>query len=160
MELDDEKQNWSLNADSVQAALRFIKRRGKKGITPELIVEWDRTHGKRLFPWNDAKAAEDHRLHLARVFLNSFGGIFDRMRIKKFKKVPGNEETGRATAAYLDTNTISKDTKLREWAIGDLTRRIIKMTSELRFWKLTVVERTSILRQLEESLRPDSSIAA
>lgn len=159
MESDDETQNWSLNADSVQAALMFINQRGTKGVTTVQLVRWDETHGKKLFTWNDEKAAHDHRLNQARLFLNSFHGVFRRMRVRKFMKVPEGELTGRETGAYLDTKIISEDEKMRAWAIGDLTRRIVKMTSELRFWKLTQEERTTILTQLEVALQGNESAA-
>jgi len=152
MDIDDEQQTWSLNADHVQDVLRFIRRRGAKGVTADELVTWDATHGKRLFCWDEAKAAHEWRVQQARVFLNSFRGVFNRMRVRKFQFVPGGEETGRADGAYLDTETISQDAKLREWAIGDLTRRLKSTASELRFWKLTEEERLTIMRQLDEAL--------
>jgi len=159
-DFDDEQQNWSLNSDAVQAALRFIRKQGKKGVTAEDLVAWDAKHGKRLFRWNDERAAQDWRIHQARLFLNSFRGIFERMRVRKFMQIPANEDTGLTTAVYLDTQTISEDTKLRGWAIDNLTRKMQSLASELRFWKLTDDERVRVLAMLEASLMPDQRNAA
>jgi hypothetical protein len=157
---DEEQQNWSLNSDAVQSALRWIRKQGKKGITAEALVAWDAKNGKRLFRWDDKRAAADWRVHQARMFLNSFRGVFERMRVRKFMQIPANEQTGLEESVYLDTRTISEDQKLRQWAIDDLTRRMQKIASELKFWKLTDEERGRILLLLEQSLQSTQADAA
>jgi hypothetical protein len=147
-----EEQSWTLHSDAVQSALAYIKSRGKTGITAEELVTWDAAHGKRLFTWAQEDAAQQWRIQQARVFLNSFRGVIDRMRVRMFRRVPAGEETGLAAAAYLDTQTISEDMLLRTWAISDLTKRIKKLGSELKFWKLTESERQKVLVELEAVL--------
>lgn len=159
-ELDEEQQTWAINSDAVQAILKFIHKRRHKGVLAIDLVNWDASHGKRLFCWDETKAAHEWRLQQARVFLNSFRGVFDRMRVRKFIHVPGNEETGRDENAYIDTTIISQDAKLRTWAIADLAKRAESILSEMRFWKLTEAERQHILVQLETAMRGDDSAAA
>jgi len=151
-EQDEEVQNWSLNADHVQACLKYIQQRGAKGVTAEELVKWDAQHGKQLFSWNETKAADAWRVHQARVFLNTFRGVFDRMRVRKFIHVPSNAATGRERDSYMDATIISSDVKLRAWAIADLTKRLARIASELKFWKLSESEREAVLAQLAASL--------
>lgn len=155
----DEQTTWSMNADHVQRVLKFIRKRGKQGVTPEEIVAWDAAHGKRLFCWTDREAAAQWRLHQARMFLNCFRGVIDRMRVRQFINVPAGEETGLSERIYLDTQVISDDAKLRAWAIADLTRKAKVLMSELRFWKLSDAERAQVLDQLSEALTAHQSAA-
>lgn len=147
MEQDEEMQSWSLDSDYVQRALSFIRKRGARGVTAELMVQWDSRNGRKLFNWNDQQAAEEWRLHQARRFLNSFRGVFERMCIRKFIHIPEGEETGLTEGRYLDVETISRDDKLRTWAIGDIMRRIERQASQLQFWRLEEAEREAIISQ-------------
>jgi hypothetical protein len=151
--MDEEVAGWSIEAEHVQKVLAFIRKRGARGVTAEELVEWDARHGKRLFQWDDRAAAAAWRVHQARLFLNSFRGVFDRMRVRKFIHVPGGEATGHAEGgAYLDSAVISADEKLRAWAIGDLTGRLARLASELKFWRLTEAERAAVFARMEMEL--------
>jgi hypothetical protein len=148
IESDNELQTWRLDADHVQAVLKYIRKRRGPGVTAEELVQWDLQHGRRLFNWNDAEAAHEWRLQQARCFINSFRGVWERTKIRLYRHVPANEETGRTHAAYLDVQTIAEDPKLREWAIADLTKRIAVLGGELAFWKLHRREQAAVVKEL------------
>jgi hypothetical protein len=63
-------RNWSTKNPKVRAYVKFATAQRARGKIPiaATMVEWDRTHGKTLLPWDDAEAAAEHRLHLARLF--------------------------------------------------------------------------------------------
>lgn len=158
-EENQDEQTWSLNAPYVQRALGFIRRRGKRGVTAELLVQWDAQNGRRLFCWRNEEAAALYRLHQARLFLNSFRGVFERMRLRRFINVPAGDETGLTQGVYLDAETISQDERLRQWAIRDLTSRGRSIASELLFWKLSESERGDVLKAWEAALTGRESAA-
>lgn len=153
MDQDPEIQTWNLHADHVQAVLKWIRGHGRRIIKPEALVHWDFKHGQRLFDWNDRDAAEQWRVHQARLFLNSFRGMFDNMRVRFAQRVPANEATGLREGGYLTTEVISADAKLRAWAIGDITRRMKMLASELPFWNLAEQERALILEEMATAMQ-------
>lgn len=143
---NDEILEWRSRSPRVRKALAYIKRRGS--ITAEDLVEWDRTHGKQLFNWDDASAAEDWRRHQARIFLNSFRTYFEKMRVRGFIHVRKDEEADINEAAYVSVETITQHRGMRVQVIADIIRRIEMLTSELRMWKLTQTERTQFFERL------------
>lgn len=138
---------WGTASPHVQRALAFINKRG--AITAEELVEWDRTHGRRLFTWDDEQAASFARLHEARLFLNRWRGQFENMLLKKFTHVRKDEEADIETSAYFTSETISNHPGMRAQVIADIVKRGKRLASQLKFWKLSDAERDERAGALE-----------
>lgn len=149
----DEPQNesrWGLDSSAVQRALAFIKKKGS--VTVDELIEWDRTHGRRLFTWDDEEAARIGRMHEARLFLNRFRSQFERMRIRAFIHVDKDASQGIEESAYYAPETITAHPGMRAQVIADLTKRGAKIASELKFWKLSSRERDDVLERWREAI--------
>src|SRR5687768_8929915 len=101
----DEKPVWKSNLPHVRKALLFIKRPGH--VTAAELVEWDHSHGQRLFDWDDPSAATDWREHQARLFLNRFRATFDGMRVRAFIHVREDEQADIKDSAYMTVEAIA-----------------------------------------------------
>ena len=55
----ESETTWSPKAPHVRKMIAYVKKRGS--VTAEELVEWDRTHGRLVFDWDDANAAEEWR---------------------------------------------------------------------------------------------------
>ena len=141
---------WGTDSLFVRKALKFIKAKG--AVTAEQLVEWDATHGRRLFTWNNAEAAESYRVHEARLFLNSFRAKFDGMRVRAFTHVQEDETQGIDKTAYYSVEAISKHPGMRAQVVSDITRRMAMLASELAMWKLSEKEREALFQRLREEM--------
>lgn len=148
---DDEALEWRSRSPHVRKALTHIKKRGGI-ITAEELVEWDRTHGRRLFKWDDASAAEQYRLYEARLFLNSFRTMFEKMRVRGFIHIREDSQADIEKDAYVSVETITQHQGMRQQVISDIVRRIEMLASELRMWKLTPQERQQFFERLAKAL--------
>jgi hypothetical protein len=148
---DVQEGKWAVNAPAVRRCLKWLKRKGQD-IDAADVVAWDCAHGKHLFEWDDETAAEEYRLHQARVFLGSFRSVINGMSVKVFRAIPANEAAGVEERTYFSTDTISQRADLRQIVIEDLTKRLLRMGSELKFWKLDETERQVILKALEAEM--------
>jgi hypothetical protein len=142
-------QSWSSNLPQVRKALKYIRRR--KSITAEELVEWDAAHGRLLFSWNDESAAVAWRTHQARLFLNSFRATFEGMRVRAFIHVNEDEEQG-IENAYYTIEAIAEHAGMREQVIGDVTKRMASLATELAMWNLTAVEQQALFDRLRSAL--------
>ena len=149
-ETSKEEGKWSPSATAVRKAMRFIRARGN--VTPEKLVQWDETHGKALFNWNDRDAAEKFRVHQARLFLNSFRSVVDGMRVRAFINLPATEETGLTERTYVAVDDISRHAGMRQTVVNDIMKRIRGLTSELKMWKLSDAERLIVIATVQEEL--------
>ena len=141
---------WGTDSLFVRKALKFIKTKG--AVTAEQLVEWDATHGRRLFTWDNADAADSYRIHEARLFLNSFRAKFDGMRVRAFTHVQEDETAGIEKSAYYTVETISKHPGMRAQVVSDITRRMAMLASELKMWKLSDTEREALFERLRKEL--------
>jgi len=148
---DEDIGRWSQDAPQVRRALRFIKGH-KGGITPEALVAWDDQHGRRLFTWANTQAAEQWRVHEARLFFNRFRWNIGGLRVRSFINMSENKDEGIDERSYVSTETISENKKLRDIVIGDITRRMKSLASELKMWNLTDNEREAIFAQIREQM--------
>lgn len=153
-QIDETATTWSKSAPHVRKALAFIAARGKRGMVTNAddLVEWDWTHGRRLFNWDDPAAAAEWRKQQARVFLNSFRGMFEKMRVRAFIHVREDADAEIAESGYVTTEHISQHPGMRAQVIDDITRRMRTLASELQMWKLTEDERAKIIAQLAEAM--------
>jgi hypothetical protein len=104
-----------------------------------MLIQWDNTHGRHLFTWDNELAAEAHRLYEARLFLNTFRLIRDGYNIRAFINIPGDEgddETEERDRLYHRSQDIAEDETLRTECIADLKKRMTRLGMQLRFWKL------------------------
>lgn len=145
-----ETPTWRKSAPHVRKALAFIKRQGS--VTPDELVEWDRTHGQRLFDWNDESAAAEWRKQQARTFMNSFRRTFDKMRVRGIIHVHEDAEAEIERSAYVTVETIAEHPGMRAQIIDDITRRMRMLASELRMWKLTPEEQADLFARLAEAI--------
>lgn len=157
---------WSGDAPQVKKAIRFIKQYEKlhKTVPPEVLVEWDEQNGKRLFDWNDTRAAHAYRLHQARLFFNRFGGIADlRVRSKLTGAASDPEREGWINLSpdaaagitqrgYVSTETISQNPRMQEIVVDNIVRRMVTLARELQMWHLSAAQRKAIIRQIEEAM--------
>lgn len=140
-------------APHIRAALKFVKGRGS--VTADELVEWDRSHGRHLFTWDDTEAAEDWRRHEARMFLNRFRAVFDGMRVRAFIHVREDEQADIDESGYVSVEAIAKHSGMREQVIGDITRRMQSLASELRMWNLSDAEQAALFARLAAAIRSD-----
>lgn len=145
-------RNWSANTTHVRKALAFIRKR-KGGVTADELVEWDVAHGRRLFTWDEPKAAEQFRLLEARLFLNRFRGMFDKMRVRAFIHVREDAESGIERSAYQTVEAISAHDGMRGQVVRDIVKRMKTLASELAMWKLDDSERAELFAQLNEAIK-------
>jgi hypothetical protein len=149
---------WRVSAPHVRKALAFIKRKG--AVNAEDLVAWDRDHGRRLFDWDDPKAAEEWRLHQARLFLNRFRQVFEGMRVRAIIHVHKDEGAGIPESAYFGVEAITQHPGMRAQVIDDITRRMKMLASELKMWKLTPEEQAELFQRLSEAMNGTRKEAA
>ena len=152
-EMSEEERSrgtWAPTDPYVIRAIRFCAK--DKGVTAEQLVDWDDAHERRLFTWHDALAATAHRLHQARLFLDSFRSQLPELHVRKFIKLP-EDGVGGSERAYFTVETITARPELKDAVIADLTARIVTLGKQVRFWKLPDKARAKILAQLDEAMR-------
>lgn len=88
----------------------LARKRVNKTVTPPELVRWDQVHGKRLFNWNNNKAAHQHRLAQARILLWSLQVINDHTRVRAMYNL--RKEFNRGIRGYVETKQIIKDGNL------------------------------------------------
>lgn len=141
---------WQRISTDVRKALKFIK--GKGAVTAEQLVEWDATHGRRLFTWDDEEAASEWRLQEARFFLNRFRRQFEGMRVRAFIHVREDAEAGIDRDAYYTVETISNHTGMRDQVVADISGRMTRLAGELKLWRLTIDERAALFARLAQAM--------
>lgn len=140
---------WSVSAPHVRNVLKWIKKRGM--VNAEDLVEWDRTHGRKLFNWDDPAAAEEYRKHEARLFLNRFRGMFDGMRVRALIHVSA-DDISIPESGYFTVEAIAADVSMRAQVVDDIMRRMRMLASELRMWKLSPAEQADLFTRLAEAM--------
>lgn len=153
-----EPTTWSASAPHVRKAIAFVKRKGS--VNADELVEWDLTHGRRLFDWDDPSAATEWRLHQARVFLNSFRGMFEKMRVRAFIHVREDADSNIDQSGYVTVETIAGHAGMRAQVVSDITRRMRMLAAELAMWKLSRDERDDLFARLAEAISGSKSKAA
>lgn len=143
------KETWEHHAPEVRKALKWVRSRKGK-VTTEELVDWDATHGRHLFTWNDAEAGEHWRKLEARQFFTRFRAMFDGMRVRAFYNLPTKEDP--AQRAYFPVEEIAGDPDLRGAVIGTLTRKLAALASELRMWKLSPDEQADLFERLRVAM--------
>ena len=149
-EVPEGATTWRRSSPHVKKALKFMERHD--GCTAEALVAWDFDHGRHLFNWNDAAAADQWRLHSARVFINTFRQLANGLRMRAFVNVPAGEETGLEERRYVGISTISNTPKLRAWLMKNLTGRVASLTAELRMYSLRKSERRVLILEFVKGL--------
>ena len=145
-------RNWSPSNPAVLKAYTYMQKH-REHLTPSDLVEWDYRHGQQLFNWDDPSAAAEQRLYQARVFINTFRGVIDGVRVRSFISVPAPEaDTSGDTRFYVSTEIITQDLNMRQLCIDQLMRKIKRQLSEVKFWKLSDTERDDILAQLRAAI--------
>ena len=134
----------------VRRALKFIKSKG--AVTAEQLVEWDASHGRRLFTWEEERAATEWRLQEARLFLNRFRAMFDGMRVRAFIHIREDAEAGIDRDAYYTVETIAKHEGMRAQVLADISRRMVGLASETKMWKLDTTEQDQLFDRLREAM--------
>jgi hypothetical protein len=115
-------------------------------------VQWDATHGKQLFEWDEREAADQYRLHQARVFMNRFRARVDGMRVRFMVHVHEDAEAGIEESGYTLVETIADHPGMRAQVIADITRRMESLASELRMWQLNEQEQASVFERLRAAM--------
>lgn len=155
--MQDVPSAWGRNTPHVRKALAFIRKRGH--VTADELVEWDRTHGRLLFDWDNPRAAEEWRKQQARTFLNSFRTVFDKMRVRGFIKIRENEAAGIDEEGYYTVEAIADHPGMRAQVLADVTKRMASMASELRMWKLSPQEQGALFIRIAEAIGAKSEAA-
>lgn len=148
---------WGRNSKAVRELTHWMNGHEERGeaVTAEMIVQWDLSHGRRLFTWSNDTAATQYRLHEARLLMNTMRHKINNMRVRSYMAVRVESETGKTKRAYVSSQTVSLNEGLREQVLADLTKRMKSLASELRLWKLTERERQRILDELREAIGLD-----
>ena len=149
---------WDATSPHVVKALKWL--RSHPTATPEALVEWDRSHGRHLFEWNDRKAAQEFRLAQARQFFNRHYAMFKGMKMKAWYNLPADEEAGLPERSYVQASVISENPKLIETVIDGIRRRMRTLARELRAWEASPAVRAEILAELERIFEEPSEGAA
>lgn len=150
----DTVRRWDSTDRHVRAARRFVVSHAE--IEPKELVEWDRTHGKKLFEWDDAKAGREYRLHQARQFINRIAWVVDnaigKVRVKALYNVPtgaSGVDEDEPARIYRSARDVAANPKDRAAVIEFLTRRMETLAADLRFFKLTKAEQRELLARIE-----------
>ena len=122
---DKAPPRWGLNTPHIRRVLKYIKSKG--AVTAEQLVEWDASHGRRLFTWDEPTAAAEWRLYEARLFLNRFRAKWDGMRVRAFIHIREDEEHGIDRDAYYSVEAISQNTSMRAQVVGEITKRMANL---------------------------------
>lgn len=146
----EDSSRWGVNIPAVRQALKFIKRKGQ--ITADELVEWDRSHGAKLFTWDDPEAAWEWRRHEARLFLNRFRARFEGMRVRAFIRVREDAEQGIDRDAYYTIESIAESPGMREQVIADVSKRMENLGGELAMWKLDDAEQRALFARLRAAM--------
>ena len=146
---DEPNGSWGRNVPAVRKALAFLRRKPR---TPQELVDFDRTHGRRLFEWDDTEAAADWRMHQARLFINAFRSTTDGMRMRAFVHIHEDEEAGVTQSGYVSIEAIARDVSMREQVVSDITRRMATLASELRMWNLSPSEQATLFERLRVAI--------
>lgn len=143
---------WSRSSKHVRRSLQWIHRR--KMVTAAELLAYDRQHGGHLFlnRWTPEDAAEEWYLHQARIFLNSFRGIFNGQRVRAFIHISEDAKAGITTPGYVTVEAISNHRGMRAQVIADITRRMEMLASELRMWHLSATERQMLFERLQAAI--------
>ena len=157
--LPDSETTWAREAPHVRKAIAFIRAK-KQGVTATELVAWDQAHGRKLFDWNDRTAAVLYREHQARVFLNSFAAIVDKMRVRAFIHVEADDEADIERSAYQRIEAIAVHPGMRRQVIDDLVRRMKTLASELAMWKLSPAEQDEVFAVLRDRINGRRKSAA
>lgn len=151
-----QERTWSTNTAHVRKAIAFLRKR-KGGVTADELVAWDLANGRRLFTWDDDEAAVQWRLHEARLFMNRFRGVFEKMRVRAFIHVHEDNEAGIGRSAYFTVESIAADPAMRDQVVKDISRRMKVLASELAMWKLSAAEQAAIFAELSEAMNGSPS---
>jgi hypothetical protein len=145
------ERTWSANTAHVRKAIAFLRKR-KGGVTAEELVTWDLENGRRLFTWNDEHAATSWREHEARLFMNRFRGMFDKMRVRAFIHVKADADADIDRSAYFTVEAIAEHPGMRDQVVRDIVRRMKTLASELAMWKLSDAEQAIIFSDLRAAM--------
>lgn len=121
--------------DAVKDELRLLSQVSEGGLLmPEKIVEYAQQnptsalHGE--FEWDDAKAAQEHRLQQARemvrVYVTVLPGTLQKVR--GFVSVPSDRANG---GGYRQTEGILKNDDLRKQMVLDVLKRVEALRSNV-----------------------------
>lgn len=145
---------WSASSPHVRRALVWLRKR--KSVTAEELLDYDRSHGGHLFinRWGQQEAAVAWYLHQARIFLNSFRGIFEGKRVRAYIHINKDEEA-EIEAGYVHVEDIAVNKTMRAQVVADITRRMRMLASELAMWKLSKTEQHALFEQLETAMHPE-----
>lgn len=150
---------WNSNDPHVKRLLTWLKKRydAKEEVRTEELVEWDRTHGKHVFPWDDEEVARAHRLHLARKFMERFAFRLNGFRVSGWYSVKrdteeGTDEEPSAGRAYYPLPAVADDDSLRVKVIADVSKRLESHAATLRFLKLSTGERSDVLKRVDRAM--------
>lgn len=149
---DHTETTWRVSAPHVRKAIAFIKR--KRGVVnADDLVAWDAANGRRLFDWDDPRAAGEWRLHQARLFMNRFRRVFDGKRVRAFIHIHEDSEADIHASGYVTVEAIAEHPGMRDQVIQDIARRMRMLASELKMWKLTQNEQAVLFAQLAEAMQ-------
>jgi hypothetical protein len=88
----------------------LARKRVNKTVTPPELVHWDEIHGKRLFTWDNAKAAAEFRIAEARILLWSLSILHEKARVRGMYNLTKRFNNG--IQGYVETEQIISDGKL------------------------------------------------
>lgn len=155
---------WTITSKrpAVQRALTWLAKRQRAGesVTSRAMVEWDRKHGKALFDWDDASAADAHRIHQAAHFIGHFAYRLNGFRVRGWISVPDtsqveadeDETSPKAGNAFHHVSTIIDRPPMRARVIASVTRRLETQAATLRFFQLSPDEQSQVLRRVEQAM--------
>jgi hypothetical protein len=155
---------WNTKDPHELRALAWLKDRWdeKRPIPTEELLEWDRTHGRHLFTWDDAEAGHEYRLQQARNFMGRFQMRLNGFRVRGWYNVreePIGPEHDAPNRAYWPTTAVVDQPSLRAKVIQDVTRRLETQAATLRFLELTEDECELILDRVERALGKEMAVA-
>ena len=149
---------WRTSAPHVRKALAFVKRKGS--VTAEELVQWDGSHGRKLFDWDDPAAAEEWRRQQARCFLNRFRRVFEGMRVRAYIHIHEDTDAGIEASEYVNIESITQHPGMRAQVIADITGRMRMLARELKLWKLSHQEQAELFQRLAEAMTEQKTAEA
>lgn len=147
---EERGRNWDVTAPHVRKFLKWLGQRYRAAqmVLPQEAVDWDARNGRKIFDWDDRRAAKAHRLYQARLFLNIFSEQFRGVKIAAFRNIAADPAQG-IERGYYPATAINNRPELREKLIEDIERRILELTKQLKAWKAPQAFRDQLVSKIQ-----------
>jgi hypothetical protein len=150
--------NWKVDAEKAHVEIEKIREKNKGSVAAEDVVQAAKAKRNVLhqeFEWDDAVAANEHRLVTARNMMRSFVVVREELKTDRpqrvyevVKDVVKTEPKTRTKHVYKSVDDIMKDTDLRAELLGRALNELISIRNRYRHLQELAV----VLRAIDETV--------